>query len=411
MPQNGPVSRSVFRLAAVLLFSAVIAEAHVPAKRACAPEPQETPILLDDEVVTCDINPVGDSDYFRFIGTGGSEIRIQVTPVAGAWVCFALFFGTDPTPVVNWICAFGRPGWAEQVVLPAGKTGVYRLRVDEHNNDATASYEVYVQRIRPPGSVPPPMKYGVPVTAQTGYLAETNFHQFNGRAGDTVRVHLAPADGAWFCFQWFLSTDPKPLVSWTCAFGRPAWAELKLPETGNYLVHVAEHNRDSTGRYTITVFCLLGSCSQPPGGFAGTSVRLTGCVKCDPSSIFAARVTANRCSAASELKIWFQLPDKRLVPVGSPHRELPDNCNFDNEVFRGVLPAGPRGSWRICSSLTDLYSSERSAIACRAFSLRAPGSAGEPEVPDPELDEIQENEPWTESEEPVLSSPTTGTSR
>jgi hypothetical protein len=67
----------------ILLISAVSAAAHTPSARDCAVEPIAT-TMNDDEILRCNIDFAGDFDDFRFVGTAGTNLAIQVTRTGGA---------------------------------------------------------------------------------------------------------------------------------------------------------------------------------------------------------------------------------------------------------------------------------------------------------------------------------------
>jgi hypothetical protein len=194
---------------------------------------------------------------------------------------------------------------------------------------------------------------------------------------------------------------PLPNTTDTCAYLITS-RDITLTRSGTYLLEVHDSGHDEGLEYTGVIQCLSGCETTPPGGFPFTSISLTGCTaQCDPNSIFAATVTARRCPAHSELKIWFQLPDRRTIPVGSPHRELAQGCNFNQEVYRAVLPAAPPGTWRICDRLMHLNTGAPFAAACRAFTVGTGATSAAPS--DVDIDGAAEEFQTDESPDAPLS--------
>jgi hypothetical protein len=344
----------------LLLCTALSASGHTPPRRACSPEPSDT-LVNFDEIVGCELTPVGDIDTFRFAGTAGTTVAVQVTMKTGSFYpCLTVAFGT--TQLISAPCKYGYTA-RQLILLP--NTGTYTVRVWEDGYDAQMSYELYLQQLRPPVSVPAPLRYSVPVSSVIGYNAETHFHQFTGRAGDDAVIQVTKTGGLSFdlCLNVWFETEAV-LPARTCNNGYIVRRELKLPKTGTYFIEVNESGFDNTFQYQVLVQCLGGVCSQPPGGWPSLTISRGGCTSCNPSSIFTARVTARACLSESELKIWFVLPDAKTLPIGSPHRELPASCYFSSEVYRAVLPPGPAGTWVICARLTHLNTADDFASTC-----------------------------------------------
>ena len=62
----------------------------------CSPEPTDDLIKYGD-TVTCTINPIGDTDKFRFQGSNGDTVAVQAARQSGGNPCIQLF---DPDGMI-----------------------------------------------------------------------------------------------------------------------------------------------------------------------------------------------------------------------------------------------------------------------------------------------------------------------
>ena len=101
-------------------------------------------ISYNDDV-TCQIDYIGETAFYRFQGTAGEKISIVMSASYQYGPCFSLW---DPTNTrIQEVCAGGYPG---QFVISAtytlGKTGTYTVRAYDQSFDGTFSYKLYLER-------------------------------------------------------------------------------------------------------------------------------------------------------------------------------------------------------------------------------------------------------------------------
>lgn len=110
----------------------------------CDPEPTDMPILYSD-AVSCSIDPPGDVDIFRFLGTAGDVVTVRASRVGGGNPCVELF---DPGGgQVDDICGASVAG----IDATLGQTGLYSILASENGSsggnqvmDYTLSYQCIV---------------------------------------------------------------------------------------------------------------------------------------------------------------------------------------------------------------------------------------------------------------------------
>ena len=101
-------------------------------------------------VLTDQIDPVGDLDFFSFAGRAGDEVVIQATRQAGGSPCVELF-GPTGGPVGNFVC-----GNIARRDLVLEQDGPYTVLLSEGNLDGVLDYTLYLECFGTcPGSLGP----------------------------------------------------------------------------------------------------------------------------------------------------------------------------------------------------------------------------------------------------------------
>jgi uncharacterized protein (TIGR03437 family) len=236
------------------------------AQKACVPKPGTTNISYG-ELVSCEINPVGDSNFFKFTGQAGDYVRFNLFRyTGGADHCFRLI---DPDGVFgNYNCVNGlyRPSTLS-VEKSLTKSGEYTIQVIDGSNDETFTYGLIVWRFWPLPTTTG-VAYGIPVEGSNGPRGDIDFFSFFGSAGDTVNITLTRLTGG--ADQCYFFIDPDGTVnsgSTSCVNGlyRPTSLsnDVKLTKTGAFTMAVLDGSQDETFTYRITMQC-FGVCPAGP---------------------------------------------------------------------------------------------------------------------------------------------------
>ena len=145
----------------------LVADATVhaaPEGRPCLGESANETIQYG-ETVTCEINPRGDSDDFRFNGAPGEKVVITAAiPVSGGVgaPCIDLFAPDGAT--LGSSCAFSPINRIDAVLA---LSGTYTIRVTDRSNDQTGGYILALDRLVPLTGRETALRYGSTLTDQT----------------------------------------------------------------------------------------------------------------------------------------------------------------------------------------------------------------------------------------------------
>ena len=255
---SGRVTRhKQVRIAAGLLLGltfltrAYSQSAPEPEPVSCGSEPTNLRLNFD-ELLTCDIGVLGDSDLFSFTGLFGDVMVVQATALTtGDDICVEVF---DPgfTQIAN-ECAVQSA--RADVKLPS--SGSYVIRVSDLNSDDTPAYAIIVDRVSPPTSTTTPVEFNQIANGAIEPLGDADQYSAVGAAGDLFIVQATgqnPGDD--LCVRVFGPTGDR--LAEAC--GSPgARADVTLTNSGTHTIRVTDTNSDGTPRYTLNVEC-LGTC-------------------------------------------------------------------------------------------------------------------------------------------------------
>src|SRR5690242_18358490 len=127
------------RIASALLAVLVLAPAcwANPTLKNCAAEPVTTDIAFGD-LVQCEINPIGDTDLFRFTAQAGDIITVAAIYRSGGDPCFRLI---DPDATIGgYVCANALRSVATDYKLT--KSGSYSIQVADGGNNQIMAYSL-----------------------------------------------------------------------------------------------------------------------------------------------------------------------------------------------------------------------------------------------------------------------------
>lgn len=236
----------------ILIFAAVVtASAQTPPGRPCPAEPTDMPIVFGD-LVRCEISPAGDIDLFRFTGSDQQTILIQVY---GSRVpCFSLF---DPGNVQIAEQCGSIVAFLARREFRLTRSGTHTIRVYASGNNATFTYELFLQRLNPP-LTSTSMVFGQNLSGEIAHVGAIQFYRFQAETGSTVVLQVSGSKVP--CFQLL---DPgQTQVAERCGtiVSFIARHEFTASKTGTYTIRVFASGFVATMTYTILLQC-LSECS------------------------------------------------------------------------------------------------------------------------------------------------------
>ncbi len=274
----------------------------------CVAEPGEMTIAFGD-LINCDITPVGDVDIYRFQGSAGQTVRVQLTQRTGPGTPYFEIY--DPTDVR---IAYGG-SWNAAIVAQDVKltgTGTYTIRVADVSYDQTMAYQLYLQRVIPPLS-PTPISFGQVLTGDLGFQGEVDLYTFSGVAGQSVRIQLSQVSGPGTpLFELYDPSDARIAYggSWNAAI---VAQDVKLTGTGTYTIRAEDVNLDQTMSYEIYLQRVTPPLSPTPISFGQV---LTGNLS------FRGKVDLYTFSGVAGQSVRIQL--SQVSGPGTPFFELYD---------------------------------------------------------------------------------------
>lgn len=302
----------VFALAFLLVCTLCLAQPITAQTEGtqCIDEPTDQPISYGT-VITCTINPVGDTDFFRFMAVGNERIVVQASRVGGSSSpCLDLF----PSGVTA--CAISG---SNRLIVTLNTPGLHSIRIRDRENDNTANYTLVLERLLPNPSNARTVHFGETLTDRIDPVGDLDLYVFEGVAGATVSLHATRVGGSSApCLELF---DPDSVQSTACAISGSNSLTHVLPETGSYVVMVRDRENDNVADYTLTLECLSGSCAADQ---ATISVPATSSWVDTGVDLAGGQLVAFRAIAE-----WH--PDPALPPVGPMGRAEPcgSSCPID----------------------------------------------------------------------------------
>jgi hypothetical protein len=355
----------------------------------CTAEPTDMSVNYG-ELISCDVNPATDTDFYRFSGHAGDRVLAEAAFVSGAGFAPRIqLFAPDGTS----LGVITSPPRLD-VVLP--QTGTYTLSVFNHfvTNATPGAYTAVVSCVGgscaptppPPPATPPAeniiceteptdqfLPYGTRATCDITPATDVDVYRFAGSQGDRVLAEAAWLSGDAFAprIQIF-APDGESLGIITS----PPRLDLILPLSGTYTAIVFNHfvTNAGPGTYTFTVACTGGSCLPPPGKLPALTLTLTGCSICHAGNQFSVQAHLTNPASktiTSELKFGLRLPDGTPInTLGNKHIEIPfpAGLNANANLLTFAWPAGvPPGMWTVEATLLGPDLGETSSRAVKTF--------------------------------------------
>ncbi len=231
-----------------------------PEGQPCMAEPTDQLMVYGDHVHPCQINPVGDSDLFRFNGVAGERVILTVIDQAGAGsspACVLELFRPNGSAVStiagNTTC---------QVLTTLDATGLFTLRISESGNDNLMTYGVQMERLLPVSPTATSINPGDAVANLTmDPRGDADLFVFNGVSGDTISLRVTDQAGGGSSPACLLELyGPDGVLIVDVAANTTCLIDRALTSTGAYTIRVRESGDDNLMTYNLEYQCILGSC-------------------------------------------------------------------------------------------------------------------------------------------------------
>lgn len=233
-------------LFALWLFLPSLGKAQIEGIR-CAPEPTDMFINYGN-LINCQIDPIGDIDFFRFSGAPGELIRVQIATQDGIGTpTFEVFF-PDGAPVPSCSQFFSTdPGVADCQLTQAG---TYTIRVNENGANNTVDYGLALERIVPLSAAAQPLASTQTLAAEINAVGDIDAFFFSGNANDLYFVQIARQGGSGTPVFEVFSPDGNLLCA-KLDFSNPGTADCQLTQTGAHTILVSERDSNNTVQYGL----------------------------------------------------------------------------------------------------------------------------------------------------------------
>jgi uncharacterized protein (TIGR03437 family) len=282
-----PILAGTFRFTVQVVDAAGVAAAQaltitVPEGRECTPEPTSMDIAYGD-LITCRIDPAGDTDLFRFAGSAGETIVGHVVRLDGAGQSAVRVI--DPQGTVGPWNSYGRLAFIEMKLT---QTGTYVIQVADHEHNETLAYALTLERVIPPSPSATPVCFGTKFESEINPAADLDLCSFDGITGDLISATLTRLSGAGQPCMRIFAPDQRDSPAWVCGSVSSS-IDLKLTASGAHAIEIAADQHIQPFAYRLEVQC-IGRCQAalPPLAIATASPLPNGAVGTGYSQTLAA---------------------------------------------------------------------------------------------------------------------------
>jgi len=375
-------------LLAAVATAVLLAGAAEAAAVPCSAEPTDMSINFGD-LISCDITPATDVDFYRFAGQAGDRILAEAAFVSGSQFLPRIqVLAPDGTLI-------GDASNPPRVGVDLSQTGTYTVLIFNFfvTNATPGDYTAVVSCTGGPCLQPPPPPANPPVTnigceseptdQFPGYgtrvccditpATDVDIYRFGGAAGDRILAEAAYVSGSQFLPRIQVLAPDGTLIG---DASNPPRVGVVLPQSGTYTVLVFNFfvTNATAGQYTFTVSCAGGSCLPPPGKLPAVSLTLTGCTTCRAGDHFAVQALLTNPASKTiqtELKFGLRLPDGTPInTLGNKHLEIPfpAGLNTNAPLLTFTWPSGlPQGTWTVEATLLGPDLGDTSSRAVKTF--------------------------------------------
>lgn len=250
------------------------------------PVAEPVPLTYGDHTEGCLISPAAETDTFRFEGTAGDVVRINVLGTTGNFGPMLEIRDSANTqldsgscsPPFNSICSF-----STETTIAAN--GTYFLSLVDQGSNNEGGYSLQIERVYPQPGVER-LNYDstldssdLPVddfSVTDSIIPATDMDQFffHGSTGTTVRLNVlgqtgnfGPSivvrdpTGAKVLDGPVDSAECQPPFNSICSFQ----VDLSPATTGTYSLAITDRGFNNVGGYQMSLWCVVGDCDNDGG--------------------------------------------------------------------------------------------------------------------------------------------------
>lgn len=239
---------------ALLLFLSAESPADVEG-RPCMPEPTDETITYGDMII-CAIDPVGDTDTYRFFGNAGEvAVIIASRHSGGLYPCIELW---DPdNNFVKSACAVSH---TNRIDIELSLTGMHTIHLRDYNNNHTGEYALILERLIPRSATAELIEDAETLVDEINPVGDADLFYFNGSEGDTIAVIASRQSGGLYpCIELIAPDNSRESA---CAVSYTNRIDTTLGQDGDFIVLLRDYNNYHIGGYALTFQC-FGICDPP----------------------------------------------------------------------------------------------------------------------------------------------------
>jgi hypothetical protein len=226
--------------------------------RQCQPEPIVSEAINYGDLINCDIGAAGDIDGFRFMGSPNDRIVILAIQTGGmVRPCLELY---DPSgDLVVGACSTDSQN---RIDFSLKAAGMHTIFVRDRNNTVTGTYHLNLARVAPLPRFGLALRYGEALAGQTIDTAgDLKFFVFGGGKNSRVSLQTVGTLGSVRpCIE--LYAPDGTLVAGACSTSTQNRIDPVLTQDGTHTVLVRDRNNSVTGTFTVTLQCIVGTCTD-----------------------------------------------------------------------------------------------------------------------------------------------------
>jgi len=177
---------------------------------------------------------------YQFSGVVGDIIRLDIAETSGAIATYWQVLDSGGTVVCDW-----------EIIPPTDCTllssGTHTVMIKDFGGTNTGTYRFYIQRLNSPVSCTGVAFGALPVAGSLSSAAQENCYQFNGSAGDIVRVDMEKTSGGLTPYWQLVQPDGLIVCDWEIL---PP-SDCELIATGMHTIVVRDFSGTGIGSYRL----------------------------------------------------------------------------------------------------------------------------------------------------------------
>ena len=215
----------------------------------CASEPTDMTISYGS-LISCSIGIAGDTDLFRFSGTSGEQVIVQVTYQSGTMRPCVELIAPDSSNITACNNAFNN-----RIDTTLNQAGTYTVVIDVFFAGATGNYSLALERLIPPSSNAVAIQYGATSPNTLDAAGDLDVFFFTGEVNTTIRLQATWQSGSMRPCMVLVIPNNDRLTACNNAFANSI--DTTLGQSGTYAILLMDWFSTGTGGYALSIERLL----------------------------------------------------------------------------------------------------------------------------------------------------------